>query len=92
MDQVPLSMMGRRVVAVSGGWDETPAVYRTLRIMDADLVGVLEYPDHQVLPGGRLAQLSSPRARRRDVRDHRKRSGEARAVSVRARFAVTLKA
>jgi tetraacyldisaccharide 4'-kinase len=45
--EVPLSLMGRRVVAVSGLAD-AGGFYRMLRELDADLVGVLEYPDHHV--------------------------------------------
>ena len=45
--EVPLSLMGRRVVAVSGLAD-AGGFYRMLREMEADLVGVLEYPDHHV--------------------------------------------
>ena len=43
----PLSLMGRRVVAVSGLAD-AGGFYRMLREMETDLVGVLEYPDHHV--------------------------------------------
>ena len=43
--EMPLALMGRRVVAVSGLAD-AGGFYRMLREMDADLVGVLEYPDH----------------------------------------------
>jgi tetraacyldisaccharide 4'-kinase len=45
--EMPLSLMGRRVVAVSGLADAS-GFYRMLRELDADLVGVLEYPDHHV--------------------------------------------
>ncbi|HVB83209.1 MAG TPA: tetraacyldisaccharide 4'-kinase [Candidatus Binataceae bacterium] len=45
--ETPLSLMGRRVVAVSG-LAAAGGFYRMLREMDADLVGVLEYPDHHV--------------------------------------------
>jgi tetraacyldisaccharide 4'-kinase len=41
----PLALMGRRVVALSGLADAS-GFYRMLRALDADLVGVLEYPDH----------------------------------------------
>jgi tetraacyldisaccharide 4'-kinase len=41
----PLALMGRRVVALSGLADAS-SFYRMLRALDADLVGVLEYPDH----------------------------------------------
>ena len=43
----PLSLMGRRVVAVSGLADAS-GFYRMLRELETDLVGVLEYPDHHV--------------------------------------------
>jgi tetraacyldisaccharide 4'-kinase len=43
----PLSLMGRRVVAVSGLAD-AGGFYRMLREIETDLVGVLEYPDHHV--------------------------------------------
>ncbi len=43
--EMPLALMGRRVVAVSGLADAA-GFYRMLREMDTDLVGVLEYPDH----------------------------------------------
>jgi tetraacyldisaccharide 4'-kinase len=43
----PLSLMGRRVVAVSGLAD-AGGFYRMLRELESDLVGVLEYPDHHV--------------------------------------------
>jgi tetraacyldisaccharide 4'-kinase len=43
----PLSLMGRRVVAVSGLADAS-GFYRMLHEMEADLVGVLEYPDHHM--------------------------------------------
>ncbi|MGA8057174.1 MAG: tetraacyldisaccharide 4'-kinase [Candidatus Binataceae bacterium] len=43
----PLSLMGRRVVAVSGLAD-AGGFYRMLHEMETDLVGVLEYPDHHV--------------------------------------------
>jgi len=43
----PLSLMGRRVVAVSGLAD-AGGFYRMLREMETDLVGVLEYPDHHM--------------------------------------------
>jgi tetraacyldisaccharide 4'-kinase len=45
--ETPLSLMGRRVVAVSG-LANASGFYRMLRELDADLVGVLEYPDHHV--------------------------------------------
>jgi tetraacyldisaccharide 4'-kinase len=41
----PLALIGRRVVALSGLADAS-GFYRMLRELDADLVGVLEYPDH----------------------------------------------
>jgi tetraacyldisaccharide-1-P 4'-kinase len=44
---MPLSLMGRRVVAVSG-LASAAGFYRMLREIEADLVGVLEYPDHHV--------------------------------------------
>jgi tetraacyldisaccharide 4'-kinase len=43
--ETPLSLMGRRVVAVSG-LANAGGFYRMLRELDADLIGVLEYPDH----------------------------------------------
>ena len=43
----PLALMGRRVVAVSG-LASAAGFYRMLRELEADLVGVLEYPDHHV--------------------------------------------
>lgn len=45
--ETPLSLMGRRVVAVSG-LANAGGFYRLLRELDVDLVGVLEYPDHHV--------------------------------------------
>jgi tetraacyldisaccharide 4'-kinase len=45
--ETPLSLMGRRVVAVSG-LASARGFYRMLREMETDLVGVLEYPDHHV--------------------------------------------
>jgi tetraacyldisaccharide 4'-kinase len=45
--EMPGSLMGRRVVAVSG-LANAGGFYRMLRELDADLVGVLEYPDHHV--------------------------------------------
>lgn len=45
--EMPLSLMGRRVVAVSGLADAS-GFYRMLRELEADLVGVFEYPDHHV--------------------------------------------
>jgi tetraacyldisaccharide 4'-kinase len=45
--ETPLSLMGRRVVAVSGLAD-AGGFYRMLRELDTDLIGVLEYPDHHV--------------------------------------------
>jgi tetraacyldisaccharide-1-P 4'-kinase len=45
--EMPLALMGRRVVAVSGLADAA-GFYRMLREIDTDLVGVLEYPDHHV--------------------------------------------
>ncbi len=45
--EMPGSLMGRRVVAVSG-LANASGFYRMLRELDADLVGVLEYPDHHV--------------------------------------------
>jgi tetraacyldisaccharide 4'-kinase len=45
--EMPDSLMGRRVVAVSG-LANASGFYRMLRDLDADLVGVLEYPDHHV--------------------------------------------
>ena len=43
--EIPGSLMGRKVVAVSG-LANASGFYRMLRELDADLVGVLEYPDH----------------------------------------------
>jgi len=43
----PLALMGRPVVAVSG-LANAAGFYRMLRELEADLVGVLEYPDHHV--------------------------------------------
>jgi len=45
--EMPESLMGRRVVAVSG-LANASGFYRMLRELEADLVGVLEYPDHHV--------------------------------------------
>jgi tetraacyldisaccharide 4'-kinase len=45
--EVPGSLMGRPVVAVSG-LANASGFYRMLRELDADLAGVLEYPDHHV--------------------------------------------
>jgi tetraacyldisaccharide 4'-kinase len=45
--EVPGSLMGRPVVAVSG-LANASGFYRMLRELDADLTGVLEYPDHHV--------------------------------------------
>lgn len=45
------ALTGRRVVAVSGLADPG-GFYRMLRELDADLVGVLEYPDHHVYSAG----------------------------------------
>ena len=41
----PLTLVGRRVLAVSGLADPS-AFYAMLRELDADLVGIFEYPDH----------------------------------------------
>ena len=43
--ETPLSLVGRRVIAVSGLADPR-GFYAMLRELDADLTGVLEYPDH----------------------------------------------
>jgi tetraacyldisaccharide 4'-kinase len=43
--ETPLSLVGRRVIAVSGLADSR-GFYAMLRELDADLTGVLEYPDH----------------------------------------------
>ncbi|HEY6421514.1 MAG TPA: tetraacyldisaccharide 4'-kinase [Candidatus Binataceae bacterium] len=43
--ELPATLTGRRVLAVSGLADAS-AFYTMLRDIDADLVGVLEYPDH----------------------------------------------
>ena len=43
--ETPLSLVGRRVLAVSG-LANPRGFYSMLRELDADLVGVLEYPDH----------------------------------------------
>ena len=43
--ETPLAIVGRRVLAVSG-LAEPGAFYEMLREHDAELVGVLEYPDH----------------------------------------------
>lgn len=43
--EIPLSLVGRRVIAVSGLADPR-SFYAMLRELDADLSGVLEYPDH----------------------------------------------
>jgi tetraacyldisaccharide 4'-kinase len=43
--EVPLGLAGRRVLAVSGLADAS-GFYAMLRDLDADLVGVFEYPDH----------------------------------------------
>ena len=43
--EAPLALMGRRAVAVSG-LANAAGFYRMLRDLEADLVGVLEYPDH----------------------------------------------
>lgn len=45
--ETPPTLTGRRVVAVSGLADPS-GFYRMLRGLEADLVGVLEYPDHHV--------------------------------------------
>ena len=45
--ETPLVLTGRRVVAVSGLAD-AGGFYSMLRDLEADLVGVLEYPDHHV--------------------------------------------
>jgi len=45
--EMPGSLMGRRVVAVSGLANPS-GFYRMLRELDADLVGVLDYPDHHI--------------------------------------------
>jgi tetraacyldisaccharide-1-P 4'-kinase len=43
--ETPLGLGGRRVLAVSGLADSS-GFYAMLRELDADLVGVFEYPDH----------------------------------------------
>src|SRR5260370_5226908 len=43
--ETPLTLVGRRVLAVSGLADSS-AFYAMLRELDADLVGVFDYPDH----------------------------------------------
>jgi tetraacyldisaccharide 4'-kinase len=43
----PLALIGRRVVAVSG-LASAGGFYQMLHELEADLVGVLEYPDHHV--------------------------------------------
>jgi tetraacyldisaccharide 4'-kinase len=43
--EIPMTLGGRRVLAVSGLADPG-AFYTMLRELDADLVGVFEYPDH----------------------------------------------
>jgi tetraacyldisaccharide 4'-kinase len=43
--ETPLGLAGRRVLAVSGLADSS-GFYAMLRDLDADLVGVFEYPDH----------------------------------------------
>jgi tetraacyldisaccharide 4'-kinase len=43
--ETPLSLVGRRVLAVSG-LANPREFYSMLRELEADLVGVLEYPDH----------------------------------------------
>ena len=43
--ETPLGLAGRRVLAVSGLADSS-AFYAMLRELDADLVGVFDYPDH----------------------------------------------
>ncbi|MGC2304092.1 tetraacyldisaccharide 4'-kinase [Candidatus Binatus sp.] len=43
--ETPLGLAGRRVLAVCGLADPT-AFYSMLRELDADLIGVFEYPDH----------------------------------------------
>jgi tetraacyldisaccharide 4'-kinase len=47
----PAALPGRRVVAVSGLANPS-GFYRMLRALEADLVGVLEYPDHHVYTPG----------------------------------------
>jgi tetraacyldisaccharide 4'-kinase len=43
--ETPLGLVGRRVLAISGLADPS-AFYAMLRDLDADLVGIFEYPDH----------------------------------------------
>jgi len=43
--ETPLALHSRRILAVSG-LAEPAAFYRMLRSLEADLVGVLEFPDH----------------------------------------------
>lgn len=49
--EAPAALTGRRVVAVSG-LANPAGFYRMLRGLEADLVGVLEYPDHHVYTPG----------------------------------------
>ncbi len=48
--EVPVGLAGRRVLAVSGLADPS-GFYAMLHEIDADLVGVLEYPDHHDYSG-----------------------------------------
>ncbi len=43
--ETPIAIVGRRVLAVSGV-AEANTFYEMIREQDAELVGVLEYPDH----------------------------------------------
>ncbi len=45
--EYPMGLAGRRVLAISGLADSS-GFYGMLRETDADLIGVLEYPDHHV--------------------------------------------
>jgi tetraacyldisaccharide 4'-kinase len=49
--ETPAALTGRRVVAVSGLANPS-GFYRMLRALEADLVGVLEYPDHHAYTAG----------------------------------------
>jgi tetraacyldisaccharide 4'-kinase len=49
--EIPMTLGGRRVLAVSGLADPS-GFYAMLRELDADLVGVFEYPDHYAYTNG----------------------------------------
>lgn len=49
--ETPAALTGRRVIAVSGLANPS-GFYRMLRALEADLVGVLEYPDHHAYTAG----------------------------------------